>query len=680
MDSRIGNGTVLMSRRGDIAIVVVDNPPVNAGSPRVKADLTEAMRALLDKPGIAGVVLTGANNSFIAGADLSEFDQPVVPPVLPDLLNFMEASSTPIICAIDGAAYGGGYEVALGCDYRIATPRALVGLPEVTLGIIPGGGGTQRLPRLTGMAQAIDLIITGRRVAAPEALRLGMIDAIAKGDLIEDAIALLRSRGGKRDLLKTPVPPGAAGTIEAVEAKLLPKAARNPAAAEAARLVRLAATLPAAEALAEERETFTRLRLSSVSRALRYLFFAERAAAKLAGVSGRSTRSVKQVGILGAGTMGAGIAVAAARAGFAVTVVERDQQTADAGTARIADIGRARGALKAVTLEVQSDFNTLATADLIIEAAFEDMQVKRDLFRRLDAVAKPGAILASNTSYLDVNQINAVTARPADVIGLHFFSPAHIMKLLEIVRAGDASDDTMLAALRFAKELGKIPVVAGVCEGFIGNRIFSVYRKQCEFMLHDGIMPDVIDAALEANGWAMGPFAVSDLAGLDIGWATRKRLASTRKANERYVAIADRICEAGDFGRKTGRGWYVYEGERRAGLNPAVLQFAKAEGAGAGRPVIARDAQSIALRALAAMVNEAAHVLAEGVAQRASDIDIVFTRGYGYAAEQGGPIFAAREIGAPRIIAEIEELVRENGEGWCVAANLRGLLAPEGAA
>ena len=671
MDSAGTDKTVKFARDGNIAILTVDNPPVNAGSPQVKADLTEAVARCLDTAGLTAVVLVGAGGTFIAGADLKEFENRTVPPVLPDLLKRMDAAAIPFICAIDGSALGGGFEVALGCDYRLATATATVGLPEVTLGIVPGAGGTQRLPRLTGMPTAIELIVSGHHVPAPEALRLGMIDRVVEGDLLQAALAFARELPPRRRLLQETVPPAAEAEIAAAEQAVLRKAKRNPAATEAARLVRLSAQTSAEEALAEERAVFTRLRLSNEARALRHLFFAERKSGRISGVSGRSERQIRKVGIIGSGTMGAGIAIAAARAGYDVTVVERDADSARQGTQRIAQIAGEQGP----ALEVRSDMGLLADVDLIVEAAFEDMGVKKELFARLDAIARPGAIIASNTSYLDVNVLARCTSRPGDVLGLHFFSPAHIMKLIEIVRTDLVTPDTLKAGLGFAKTLGKIPIIAGVCDGFVGNRIFAVYRNQCSFMMEDGTLPDRIDQALQKFGWAMGPFAVSDLVGLDIDWAGRKRRAPTRHPQARYVAVADRLCEEGNFGRKTGKGWYVYDNGKSTGLNPDVPGYLEAERKAKDLPRIDRDDDAIALRALASLVNEACLTIEDGIAQRASDIDVAFTRGYGFPRDRGGPMFAADLIGADKVLADVEQLVAENGVGWRVSNLLRETVA-----
>ncbi len=662
---------VRIERESDVAVVIVDNPPVNALSTAVRTGLLRAFRDLAADPDTLGVVVMGAGRDFIAGADIREMEAPPIDPVLPEVIEAMEALPKPIVAAISGAALGGGFEIALACDHRLAAPGAVVGLPEVSIGIIPGAGGTQRLPRLLNPAVAADLIANAKRVPAAEALRLTLVDRIVEGDLRAEAVAEAR-RVGKRRISELSPPPYESEVFAEAAADLKTRA-RSTAAIRAVEAVEAALTLPFAEGLAFERRTMLELRKSPEAAALRHLFFAEREALKVPGLEGAAPRPVRHVGVIGAGTMGSGIAVALLDSGLAVTLIERDHMALETGVKRVRGVydrvakrlpaGAAEERLSRLSPSI--DWEPLRDADLVIEAVFEDMGVKQETFRRLDDIVRPGAVLATNTSYLDIDEIARATARPADVLGLHFFSPANVMRLLEVVRGAATAPDVLATGLRLARRLGKVAVVARVGEGFIGNRIFSAYRKQAEILLEEGAYPEDVDKALEAYGFAMGPFSVFDLAGLDIGWATRKRLAPTRDPRERYVEIADRICEQGRFGRKTGRGYYVYpEGARRGEPDPEVRALIEAESARKGiqrRPIPADEIQR---RALAAMVNEGAKVLAEGIALRASDIDVTLVHGYGFPAQKGGPMFAADARGLAAVLRDVEAMHRACGFGY----------------
>jgi 3-hydroxyacyl-CoA dehydrogenase len=644
--------------RDGVLVVVIDNPPVNAASAAMRAGLFAAMHHAAATDAISAVVITGAGRNFVGGADIREFGAPVAEPTLPQVIERIEASDKPVVAAINGAALGGGLEIALGCHRRIATAEAKLGLPEVKLGIVPGAGGTQRLPRLVGAAVAVELIASGRIVGATEALSLGIVDQLGAGDLIAEAIAAARKLVGQ-NLRRTgalAVPPLDAEAFEQAAAKALSRARGQQAPVEAVRLVRNAGRYALAEGLAEERATFLTLRDSGQAKALRHVFFAERAAAKVAGLEGVAARQVQTIGVVGAGLMGSGIAVAALDAGYRVIGVEQTTEAAANGRKRIAAVfdratksGRLDAAGRAGRLgrlSVTANADELADADLVIEAVFDDLAVKTALFKRLDAVVRPDAILATNTSYLDPDVIAAATLRPERVLGLHFFSPANIMRLLEVVRCANTASDVLATGIAVARKLGKLPIVSGVCEGFIGNRIFSAYRREAEFMLEDGALPHEIDAAMESYGFAMGPFAVFDLAGLEIAWARRKRQAATRDPAARYVDIADRLCEAGRLGQKTGRGWYVYPEGRRT-VDPEVTALIEASRAAKGITPRQTPEAEIVARLLAAMAAEGKKILAEGIAERASDVDLVMINGYGFPAYRGGPMFAAEAISPP---------------------------------
>ncbi len=648
------SATVTASVTDGVLVVTIDNPPVNAAS----ADMRQGLLAAIDHgaaaPEIAGVVITGAGKTFVGGADIREFGKPMAEPLLPLLINRIEACDKPVVAAIDGAALGGGLEIALGCHYRVASPAAKLGLPEVKLGIVPGAGGTQRLPRLAGVVAAAEMAATGRMVGADEALALGIIDEVAADGLVARAVAAVGALAGKppRRSGALAVPAADAEAFDRMSAKVLARARGQDAPAEALRLVR-SAERTLAEGLADERASFIRLRDSEQARALRHVFFAERAATKVDGLEGVEPRPIRTVGIVGLGLMGSGIAVAALDGGYSVTGVEMTADATRTGRERIAGLldrnvasgrldadGRAQRLSRLTTSDRLDD---LADVDLIIEAVFDDLTVKTDLFKRLDAIARPDTILATNTSYLDPDMLAAATTRPERVVGLHFFSPANIMRLGEVVNCAGTAPDVLATALAVAKKLGKLPVVSGVTEGFIGNSIFSAYRREAEFLLEDGALPQEIDAAMEAYGFAMGPFAVFDLAGLEIAWARRKRQAATRDPAERYVEIADRLCEAGRFGQKAGRGWYAYPDGKRT-VDPEVTALIEAARARKGITPRRIEADEIVSRLLGAMAAESDRLLANKIAQRASDIDLVLINGYGFPAHKGGPMFAAGRV------------------------------------
>jgi 3-hydroxyacyl-CoA dehydrogenase len=645
--------TVRGEIHGGVLVVIIENPPVNALSADVRTGLMGALDLALRDNAVRSLVVTGAGKTFIGGADIKEFGRPPVEPVLPTVIERMENFEKPVVAAINGPALGGGLEVALGCHHRVASPAAQMGLPEVKLGIVPGAGGTQRLPRLIGVPAAIDLIGSGRSVKPEEAMSLGLIDEVAEAGLQDAAVAAAR-RLTEQDHRRTgnlPIPAAEPAAIEAAKGKVLTKARGQRAPVEAVRLVETASR-PLADGLADERATFLRLRDSAEAAALRYVFFAERQASKVDGLESVQPRPVTTIGIAGLGLMGSGIAVAALGAGYAVIGLDQTAEAAEKGRERILALLRSNltaGRIDQQTFEAQRDRLAvtasdadLAPCDLVVEAVFDDLDVKINLFRRLDKVVRAEAILATNTSYLNPDEIAAATAYPERVLGLHFFSPAHVMRLLEVVRCTRTAPDVLATGLAVARKLRKLAIVTGVTEGFIGNSIFSAYRREAELLLEDGALPDEIDAALEDYGFPMGLFAVYDMAGLEIAWARRKRQAAARDPSDRYVEIADRLCEAGRLGQKAGQGWYAYvEGKRQ--VDPTVTDIIAQCRAKKGITPRSFTASEIVQRLLAAMAAEGRKLLQEGIAARESDIDLVMINGYGFPPYKGGPMFAAAQ-------------------------------------
>ncbi|MGH2342614.1 3-hydroxyacyl-CoA dehydrogenase NAD-binding domain-containing protein [Segnochrobactraceae bacterium EtOH-i3] len=669
------SATVHLERAGAVGVLVIDNPPVNAGSSAIRqALLARIAEVEADATLTAGVVI-GAGRTFIAGSDLREFDLPLAPPQLPDVIAAIEGSAKPWVAALHGAALGGGYELALGCDARIAAPATLVGLPECGLGILPGAGGTQKLPRLTGRATAIALVTSGRQVPAEEAVRLGMVDALATTtDLRGEAVALALSLAGqKRRVIERPVPEEDGAAIEAAATRAAAAGRNRPHILAAIAHVRAAGTVPAAEGLAAERADFQRLRVAPEAKALRHIFFAERDAARGAVPAGVKPAVFSRFGVVGAGTMGAGIALAILQRGFPATVVDTDPAALERARRRItAEIDRsaAAGRLGAAAataardnLALSSDLAALSASDVVIEAVIEDVGVKQAVFREIDRVARPDALLATNTSYLDVDAIAAAVARPERVIGLHFFSPANIMKLVEVVGGTTSTPVAVATGLAIARALGKQPVQAGNAFGFIGNRIYAAYRAACEFLLEEGALPEEVDAALTGFGFAMGPFAVADLSGLDIAWRMRQQQAASRDPAARYVHIPDRLCSAGRLGRKTGAGYYLYDAAGKASPDPEVAELIRAASAEKGIVRRALAPEEICRRALAAIVNEAGLVLQDGVAARPGDVDVVLVNGYGFPRWTGGPLHWARQQDPARLTADCAAFVADAGGG-----------------
>ncbi len=672
---------VTIEKRGEIAVVTIDNPPVNATSQAVRAGLLDAITRADEDGSVAAIVIRCAGRTFTAGGDIREFGKPQGPPMLFETCARIEACSKPVVCAFHGTALGGGFEIGLASHIRIAAQGAQVGLPEVKIGLIPGAGGTQRLPRLIGIRTALELASSGRFISAEEALKLGAIDKIVEGDLLDAALAVARAAIGKParrtgDLSVESIPDDEARSlVEAVRKKS--RGQESPAIA--AQMVLESMHLPAREGILKERQEFLRLMDTQQGRALRHVFFAEREAAKIPGLEAAKPRDIKIVGVAGAGTMGSGIAVALLDAGYQVISVEQNAEAAEKGRARISGIFErnvASGRLsqdgifaRMSRLTTAHDLTAFAPCDIVIEAVFDDLDIKRKLFADLSAIVRENCILATNTSYLDPNAIARETTHPKRVAGLHFFAPANIMRLAEAVRAKHTSDEVYATILALARKLKKLPIYAGVTEGFIGNRMYSYYRRQCEFMLEEGALPQDIDAAMESWGLPMGPFRVFDLSGLDIAWALRKRQAATRDPESRYSYVSDRLCEAGRFGQKTGSGWYRYENGKPVAddFSREIIEHASRE-KGLSRRAFSAD--EIRMRLVAALTNEGAKILDEGIALRASDIDLVYINGYGWPAWLGGPMFQAHEFGLPRILEEVKQMHARDGSEFTPARRL----------
>jgi 3-hydroxyacyl-CoA dehydrogenase len=670
--------------RGKVLVVTIDSPPVNALGVDVRRGLFDAIDAAEANPLVAAVLLAGAGRNFIGGADIREFGQTPRPPSLPEVCNRIEACRKPVIAAIHGAALGGGLEVALAAHYRLATAGAKLGLPEVQLGLLPGAGGTQRTPRLIGVKAALDLMLSGRHASAKEALSLGLVDRLGGSD---DTLAEGLAYAQELLLAGAPVrrtrdATAALADRDAARAEL--EAARAETAKQSRGLfspmkiietVEAALEQPFDAGLARERELFLQCMQSPQRAGLIHAFFAEREVVKAPETRAARPRPITSVGVIGGGTMGAGIAVAVLDAGLPVTMIERDDGSLARGRAQVEKVydglvakGRLTPESKAALLgrlTGSTSYDSLGGEDLVIEAVFEDMGVKKAVFAELDRVCKPGAVIATNTSYLDIDAIAASISRPSDVVGLHFFSPANIMKLLEIVVPAKVSAEVVATAFELAKKLRKIPVRAGVCDGFIGNRILAVYRQAADYMLEDGASPYQIDQAVRNFGFPMGPFQVSDLAGGDIGWATRKRRAATRDPRARYVHIADELCERGWFGQKTGRGWYLYpKGSRTGQPDPEVLAIVDEERAKSGIAPRTVTDEEIIRRYMAAMINEGANVVHQRIALRPLDVDVTFVHGYGFPRYRGGPMKYADMVGLPKVLADIREFAKEDPLFW----------------
>ncbi|MBP6675041.1 MULTISPECIES: 3-hydroxyacyl-CoA dehydrogenase NAD-binding domain-containing protein [unclassified Limnohabitans] len=686
---------VRTERAGDILVVTLDHPPVNALNVEVRRGLLQAVQQAQADAQVRAVLIVGAGRAFIAGADIREFGKPPLPPSLPEVCNGIEACDKPVIAAIHGPALGGGLEIAMSAHYRLALGDARLGLPEVQLGLLPGSGGTQRAPRLMGLRPAVELMLSGRHMGAQEALDVGLIDRLAEGsdvraaglayarELLSAGVGVRRTRDLDtlfRDKAES------LATLEALRSETAKKSRGLFSPLKVIEAVQAGLDLPFDEALKFERQLFLQCIDSPQRAGLIHAFFAEREVVKVPEAQAAKPRAIASVGVVGGGTMGAGIAVSALDAGLSVTMVERDDASIARGRANVEKVydglvakGRMTPEAKAAVMARytgSTQYEALAPVDLVIEAVFEDLAVKQAVFAELDRVCKPGAVLATNTSYLDIDAIAASTARPQDVIGLHFFSPANIMKLLEIVVPAQVAADVVATAFELAKKLRKVAVRAGVCDGFIGNRILAVYRAAADHMMEDGASPYEIDAAVRDFGYPMGPFQVSDLAGGDIGWATRKRRAPTRDPQARYVQIADRICERGWFGQKTGRGYYLYpQGARTGQPDPEVLAIIDAERQRAGITPRRFTPEEIMRRYMAAMVNEGANVVAQGIALRPLDVDVTFLYGYGFPRHRGGPMKYADMVGLDKVLDDIREFDKADPVFWKPSPLLERLVA-----
>ena len=669
--------------RGKVLLVTVDNPPVNALGVDVRRGLAAAIEHAEANDAVQAVLIVGAGRNFIAGADIREFGKPPQPPALPDVCNRIEACHKPVIAAIHGAALGGGLEVALAAHYRLAVAGAKLGLPEVQLGLLPGAGGTQRTPRLIGAEAALSLILSGRHASAQEALKLGLVDRVgASDDVLAEGLAyaqeLLAGHAHvrrTRDAQALADRAAAQAAIDAARADTAKKSRGLFSPLKIVDCVQAALDLSFDEGLRFERKQFLECLHSPQRAGLVHAFFAEREVQKAPETKSAKPRAIDTVGVIGGGTMGAGIAVAVLDAGLPVTMIERDDAALARGRAHVEKVYDgliAKGRMKPEAKEQilarfngSTTYDALANVDLVIEAVFEDMAVKQAVFAELERVCKPGAVLATNTSYLDIDAIAGSIERAQDVVGLHFFSPANIMKLLEIVVPKQVSADVVATAFELAKKLRKVPVRAGVCDGFIGNRILAVFRTAADHMMEDGASPYQIDKAVREFGFPMGPYQVVDLAGGDIGWATRKRRAATRDPKARYVQIADRICERGWFGQKTGRGYYRYADGARAGKpDPEVEAIIDAERERAGITPRAFTDDEIVRRYMAAMINEGANVVHEKIALRPLDVDVALLYGYGFPRYRGGPMKYADTVGLANVLADIREYALEDPIFW----------------
>jgi 3-hydroxyacyl-CoA dehydrogenase len=676
---------------GNVAVISVDNPPVNALSHAVRASLSEAFVRARDDANIQAIVLTAQGRTFVAGADITEFDKPPMMPSLSDVIALIETIEKPIVAAVFGTPLGGGLEITLACHFRIAAAGTRLGLPEIKLGLIPGAGGTQRLPRLVGMPKAAAMILSGDPIPAKDALAAGLIDEIFEGDPAAAGIAFahrilaekrpLTHASAREDKLKAlRDDPKAFEEIAAANSK---RSRGLDAPAAAIEMLRAALDVPFDKALEMERAAFMRLRAGDQSKAQRHIFFAEREAAKIPGLPKEiKPREIKRAAVIGAGTMGGGIAMCFANADIPVTIIEASAEALQRGLATIeknyrasaarggmseADVGKRLSLLNGVT-----DMDAVKDADIVVEAAFEDMGVKHEIFGNLDRLTAPETILATNTSYLDVNEIARGTKRPADVLGMHFFSPANVMRLLEIVRGAETGPQALATALSVARAIKKVPVVVGVGHGFVGNRMLRIRSIEAERLLLEGALPQDVDGALTEFGFPMGPFAMSDLAGLDISWRMRK-------AQGARAEIADQLCEAGRFGQKTGKGFYIYEkGSRTPQPDPEVenLIVATSQRLGVARQPI--DRKTIVERLIFPMINEGARILEEGIALRSGDIDVIWIYGYGFPLWRGGPMFYADTVGLPYIRDRLREIARQTGDSRHEPAPLLDRLASEG--
>jgi len=682
------NACVDLARDNDVAIITIENPPVNALKHDVRAGLIEALKEVKD-PAIEAVVLTGAGRAFSAGADISEFGKPLNPPGLAEVIAAIEAMPKPVVAAIHGTALGGGLELALACHYRVANRGARVGLPEIKLGILPGAGGTQRLPRLIGPEKGLEAIVSGDMIAADRALALGIVDAVLDGEFVPAAVDFARKAVGKpiklvRDredkIASARANPGA---YEEAAAKIVGRARGRRAQTACVESVRNAFSLPFEDGLAREQALFRELVVSDESRAQRHIFFAEREAARVPDMpASTSARPFARAAVIGAGTMGGGIAMSFANAGIPVSVIETGADLLQKGLDRIVANYRttiSRGRLTQAEMDKRMNLisgkvglDAVAEADVVIEAVFEEMELKKQVFGELDRLARPGTLLATNTSTLDVDAIAHATKRPQDVLGTHFFSPANVMRLLEIVRGKATSHEALATAIALGRKLGKVPVVVGNCDGFVGNRMLGRRSIQSERLLLEGALPHEVDAVVVGFGFPMGPFAMSDLAGLDVSWRIRR-------ARGVRAEIADSLCEAGRYGQKTGRGYYVYQsGSRTPTPDPEVEQIIVQASQRLGITRRKIDKQEILERMIYPMIDEGARILEKGFAYRPGDIDVIWVYGYGWPVWRGGPMFYADQVGLGEIRDRLAAFAQRAGDKTFAPAPLLAKLAAEG--
>jgi 3-hydroxyacyl-CoA dehydrogenase len=682
--------SVDLDRRGRVAVLTVNNPPVNALSQHVRQGLRDGLKQAAADGNVAAIVITCAGRTFIAGADITEFGKPPKEPGLHEVLDLIEGSPKPVVAVIHGTALGGGLEVTLACHYRVGVKTARFGLPEVKLGILPGAGGTQRLPRVVGVPKALSMIVSGDPIGADEALKVGLIDEIVDGDLTAEGVAFAEKVvAEKRPLKKIRDLDDKVAAVRGkpeVFAEFRSSVARQTrgfrAPENCIKAVEAAVNLPFDQGMKRERELFQELITSPESKAQRYFFFAEREAAKIPDVPGDTpSREIRKAAVLGAGTMGGGIAMNFANVGIPVTVVEVAQDALDRGLGVVrknyeATASRGRLTMQDVEKRMElisgtTDWSKIADADIVVEAVFEEMPIKKEVFAKIDGICKPGAVLATNTSTLDVDEIASATKRPADVIGMHFFSPANVMRLLEVVRGQKSAKDVITTAMSVGRRIAKVPVLVGVCYGFVGNRMLHQRGREAEKLILEGALPHEVDKVLTDFGFPMGPFAMGDLAGLDVGWRIRKGKGVKS-------AVADRICELGRFGQKTGAGYFRYEkGDRTPIPDPDVEKIIVevASEQGITRRKIGED--EILARLLYPMVNEGAKILEEKIAIRASDIDVIWVYGYGWPVYRGGPMFWADQVGLKTIRDRMNEWRKTQGEDW-KPAPLLDRLASEG--
>jgi 3-hydroxyacyl-CoA dehydrogenase len=680
---------------GAVAVITLNNPPVNGLGYATRSALVDGMKQALNDSAVKAVVITGAGKAFSGGADIKEFNRPeaLAEPTLHTVINVVENSTKPVVAAIHTVSMGGGLELALGCNYRVAAPGAQIALPEVKLGILPGAGGTQRLPRVLGLEMGLNMIVSGNPVPSEKLANTALFNEMIEGDLLQGAIAFANKVADVRPLPKvrdiTIDYPNHEGFLQFSRNTVKAMAGPFPAPLKCVDAVGAAVTMKFDDGLKFERDLFFELVQTAESKALRHAFFGERAASKVPDVpADTSTRPIKSAAVIGAGTMGGGIAMNFANAGIPVKILEMKQEALDKGLATIRknyENTMKKGKLTPEKFEQRVglisgtlSYDDIGQADIVVEAVFEDIGVKETVFKKLDEVMKPGAILASNTSTLDVDKIASFTKRPQDVIGLHFFSPANVMKLLEIVRGKKTGKDVLATALQLSKKIKKTGVVSGVCDGFIGNRMIEQYSRQAGFLLEEGALPEQVDKAVEKFGFAMGPFRMGDLAGNDIGWYIRKR-RYVEKPQVTYSKTADLLCEMGRFGQKTSAGWYDYKpGDRKPYPSQIVNDMIVKHSADLGIERRQISDQEIVERLVYALVNEAAYILEEGIAQRASDIDMVYLAGYGFPLFRGGPMFHADTVGLQNVVMAMERYAKgRHGDAW-KPAPLLAKLAAEG--